>query len=100
MNDTLERDGHTWTRRAERPCACCGARTFSMSRRTPTELIWERYPGTNGAHTFTSRRPHTPGHTFMVCHRCFTTRFAGDRAAVVSWEAARVWSRVVEPTSE
>ncbi len=98
MSDTLQLGGHTWTRQEEKPCARCRAPTFRMWRRTPTELIWERYPGTNGAHTFTALRT---GRMFNICGACFAHTFHGERQKVLAWEAHRSdRARVAEPTSE
>lgn len=95
MGDTLEHDGHTWARQGDKPCSCCNVKTFRMCRRTPTELIWERYPGPAGAHTFTSRHS---GRVFVLCHTCFTRRFVEDRQRVLQWDEART-RHVAAPTS-
>lgn len=97
MSHTIKLDGHVWTRQANRCCLACGARTFRMNRRTATELIWARYPGTNGAHTFTREAKSQLGGSFVVCNRCFERRFAQNPLHVLAWEQRCQEKRSGEP---
>jgi hypothetical protein len=82
---TIEVDGATWVRHAERRCARCEARTYRISRRVAHELIFRPLPGPHGCNTFATEASGGPRRLVALCTRCLD--------ALGGLEAARAWVR-------